>query len=85
MRTELGPEAALADGLRERVKMVGLIPDIIKRLDEQLPRKGGAPPPPPLPEIPLMWEKTAGNRMWHYVSVAVLAAATGAAGMWWLG
>jgi ubiquinone biosynthesis protein len=85
MRTELGPEAALADGLRDRVKIVGLIPDIIKRLDDQLPRKGGAPPPPPLPEIPLMWEKRAGSGWWRYLGVAILAAATGAAGMWWFG
>ena len=85
MRTELGPEAALADGLRERMKLIGLIPDLIKRLDDQLPRKGGAPPPPPLPHIPLMWEKRAGSGWWKYVGVALLAGAAGAAAMWWFG
>jgi ubiquinone biosynthesis protein len=85
MRTELGPEAALADGLRDRAKLLGRIPDIIKRLDEQLPRKGGAPPAPPLPEIPLIWEKRARSGWWKYASVALLAAAAGAAGMWWFG
>jgi ubiquinone biosynthesis protein len=85
IRTELGPEAALADGLRDRMKILGLIPDLIKRLDESLPKKGGAPPPPPLPEIPLMWETRAGSGWWKYAGVAVLAAGVGAAGMWWLG
>ena len=81
MRTELGPEAALADGLRDRVKILGLIPDLIKRLDESLPRKGGAPPAPPLPEIPLIWDKRAGSGSWKYAGVAVIAAAAGAVAM----
>jgi ubiquinone biosynthesis protein len=85
MRTELGPEAALADGLRDRMKTFGLIPDLIKRLDDSLPKKGGAPPPPPLPEIPLMWEKRAGSGWWKYAGVAALAAAAGAAAMRWFG
>ncbi len=83
MRTELGPEAALADGLRDRMKTLGLIPDLIKRLDESLPRKGGAPPAPPLPDIPLMWEKRAGSGWWKYALTAVVAGAAGAAGMMW--
>src|SRR3546814_79314 len=49
IRDELGPEAALADGIREQGKTLALIPDIIRRLDAQLPRKGAAPPAPPLP------------------------------------
>jgi ubiquinone biosynthesis protein len=85
MRTELGPEAALADGLRDRMKTLGLIPDLIKRLDESLPKKGGAPPPPPLPDIPLMWEKRTGSGWWKYAGVAAIAAAAGAAAMRWLG
>jgi ubiquinone biosynthesis protein len=85
MRTELGPEAALADGLRDRVKILGLIPDLIKRLDESLPRKGGAPPAPPLPEIPLIWDKRTGSGLWKYVGVALVAAAAGAIGMSWFG
>jgi ubiquinone biosynthesis protein len=85
MRTELGPEAALADGMRDRVKIISLIPDIIKRLDEQLPRKGGAPPPSPLPEIPLMWEKRAGSGWWRYLATALIGVAAGAAVMVWLG
>jgi ubiquinone biosynthesis protein len=78
MRTELGPEAALADGMRDRVKTLALIPDLIKRLDDSLPRKGGAPPAPPLPDIPLMWEKRASSGWWKYLGVALIAAAAGA-------
>jgi len=39
IRGELGPEAAIADGLRDRMKTLALIPDLIKRLDDQLPKK----------------------------------------------
>jgi len=84
IRDELGPEAAIADGMRDRVKTLSLIPDLIKRLDEQLPRKGGAPPAPPVPAIPLIWERRQGSRWWRYFGVAALAAAAGAAGMWWI-
>ena len=85
IRDELGPEAAIADGLRERVKTLALIPDLIKRLDERLPRKGGAPPAPPVPAIPLIWERRQGSGWWRYLGVALVAAAAGAAGMWALG
>ncbi len=50
IRGELGPEAMLADGIKKQADTLKMIPDIIRRLDEQLPRKGGAPePPPPAP------------------------------------
>lgn len=78
IRDELGPEAALADGLREQVRTLALIPDIIRRLDEQLPRKGGAPPAPPLPDVPLMWERK-GNGWWRYVLTALAGAAVAVA------
>ncbi len=86
IRGELGPEAAIADGLRERFKTLALIPDLIKRLDDQLPRKGGAPPPPPLPEIELIWERRRSDANgWRLALTALLAAAAGAAAMWALG
>ncbi|MFD1765440.1 2-polyprenylphenol 6-hydroxylase [Sphingorhabdus buctiana] len=85
IRGELGPEAAIADGLRDRMKTLALIPDLIKRLDDQLPKKGGAPPPPPLPDIELIWEKRRGGNGWRYVLTALAAAAAGAATMWTLG
>jgi ubiquinone biosynthesis protein len=85
MRDELGPEAMVADGLRKQAETLKMIPDLIRRLDDQLPKKGGAPEAPPLPHIPLMWEKRSGGGAWRYVGVALLAGVAGAAGMWWLG
>ena len=85
IRDELGPEAALADGIREQGKTLALIPDIIRRLDAQLPRKGAAPPAPPLPAIPLMWEKGEKRRWWRYALAALAGAVAGAAALNWLG
>ena len=83
IRDELGPEAALADGIREQGKTLALIPDIIRRLDAQLPRKGGAPPAPPLPEIALMWDKGERKRWWRYALTAIAGAAAGVGAMGW--
>lgn len=84
MRGELGPEAMVADGLKKQADTLRLIPDLIRRLDEQLPRKGGAPEAPPLPEVKLIWDRTDRNTVsiWRYLLVASMAAAAGAAGMW---
>jgi len=81
IRDELGPEAALADGLREQVNTLALIPDIIRRLDDQLPRKGGAPLAPPLPHVPLMWDRK-GSRWWRYALTALAGAAAVVAVQW---
>jgi len=85
IRDELGPEAALADGLREQGRTLALIPDIIRRLDVQLPRKGAAPPAPPLPGIPLMWEPGEKRIWWRYALIAMIGAASGAGLLHWLG
>jgi ubiquinone biosynthesis protein len=85
IRDELGPEAALADGIREQGKTLALIPDIIRRLDAQLPRKGAAPPAPPLPDIPLIVGNGARWMWWRYVLVALVGVAAGVAGSMWLG
>ncbi len=84
IRDELGPEAMLADGIRKQADTLKLIPDLIRRLDESLPKKGGAPEAPPLPEIKLMWDKSArGGGGWlRYGAVAVVAGALGAVAMW---
>lgn len=82
IRDELGPEAAIADGLRERADTLRLIPDLIRRLDDQLPRKGGAPPAPPLPDIPLMWDRRRrGSGWWRYALTAALGAGVAWAAM----
>ena len=57
IRDELGPEAAIANRLREDIDTIQRIPALIRRLEEQYPPRGGAPDPPPVPEIELMWER----------------------------
>jgi ubiquinone biosynthesis protein len=57
MRDELGPEAALADRLKEDGQTLLRLPGLIRRLEDQFPPKGGAPEQPPLPEVELVWER----------------------------
>jgi ubiquinone biosynthesis protein len=88
IRDELGPEAALADRLREDAKTLFRLPDLVRRLEEQFPPKGGAPDPPPLPEVELMWERRErqGGRWLGYVVAAALggAAVWGAMALGWI-
>jgi ubiquinone biosynthesis protein len=86
IRDELGPEAMIADGLKKQAETLAMIPDIVRRLDAQLPKKGGAPDPPPLPEVRLLWEKgepRSGGTWWRYALVA-LAGAGAVVGVQWL-
>lgn len=78
LRSELGPEAALADRLREDVATLLRLPEIVRRLEEELPRRGGAPPAPPLKQIELV--RIGGG--WRYAATALAALALGAAGTW---
>lgn len=81
IRGELGPEAIVADGLRKQADTIKLIPDLIRRLDDQLPKKGGAPEAPPLPQVKLLWDKEPSkNTGWLRSSaIALLGALAGAA------
>jgi ubiquinone biosynthesis protein len=77
IRGELGPEAMLADGLKKQADTLKLIPDIIRRLDDQLPKKGGAPEAPPLPPVQLVWERRVTNNGWlGYLFAGIIGAAT---------
>ena len=78
LRTELGPEAKIADSLILGLRSLGRLPDLLQRLEDQVPVKGAAPEPPPLPEVKLM-RVGAG---WRYGVVAVIAGALGAGAMW---
>ncbi|MEE9434618.1 MAG: 2-polyprenylphenol 6-hydroxylase [Sphingorhabdus sp.] len=86
IRGELGPEALVADELRKQAETLKLVPDLIRRLDDQLPKKGGAPLPPPLPEVKLMWDKKkrTGGGFGRSFLIAAMAAGGGAAAMWML-
>lgn len=75
IRTELGPEAWAADRIVELGRTMALIPDLIRRLDHQLPKPGAAPPPPPVADVQVVNLRPD----WRYAVVAFLAAAAGSA------
>lgn len=86
IRDELGPEAALADRIKEGADTLLRLPGLIRRIEEQFPPKGGAPDAPPLPAVPLMWERKAGRGWSDYVLALALggAAVWGASALGWL-
>jgi len=55
IRDELGPEAAIAEKLREDFQTLLRLPDLVRRVEERFPAKGGAPEAPPLRDIGLVW------------------------------
>ncbi len=84
MRSELGPETALADRLVSDWRTINRIPALIERLEDAFPAKGAAPPPPPLADIPLMWERRqpGATRWWRYALAMIAGGALGAGGLW---
>ena len=81
MRTELGPEAALADRLILDFRTLAGLPDMLRRIEAHYPKAGAAPPAPPLREIQVV--RIGGG--WRYALVAVLAACAGAAAIMVIG
>ena len=83
IRTELGPEAAVADRIVADVRTLARLPDLVRRIEARYPAPGGAPPRPPLREIEVV--RIGGG--WRYAVVAAVAAAAGIAGTlmvgWW--
>ena len=80
LRGELGPEAAIADRLLDFGRILRRVPDLLDRVERAFPKPGAAPPPPPLPDVPLV----SGGTGWRYAAVAILSAAAGALAMWWM-
>ncbi|MGY6637985.1 MAG: 2-polyprenylphenol 6-hydroxylase [Erythrobacter sp.] len=78
LRDELGPEAALADRLKQDTETLLRLPGLIRRVEEMFPPKGGAPEAPPLPDIPLITDKRQGVSLIGYIA----AGLTGAGAMW---
>ena len=78
IRTELGPEAALADRLVADVRTLARLPELVRRIEAHFPAPGGAPPAPPLREIQMV--RIGGG--WRYAAVAVLTAAVSIAASW---
>mgnify|MGYP000277153358 FL=1 len=77
IRDELGPEAAIADRIRTDFDTLLGLPDLVRRIEDRFPPKGGAPEPPPLPEIELVWERRQrkGRGWLGYVTAAVVGGA----------
>jgi len=78
IRTELGPEAWVADRMIRDIRTLARLPDLIRNIEARYPSPGGAPPSPPLKEIEVV--RIGGG--WRYVAVALVSAAASAAVAW---
>ena len=79
IRDELGPEAMLADRLRSDAETLLRLPELIRRIEDRFPAKGGAPEQPPLPRVELMWRRKPRGNHW---GGTILAALVGGAAVW---
>jgi ubiquinone biosynthesis protein len=79
-RSELGPEARLADGLIQGARLLRKLPDLVRRIDHYFPAPGAAPPMPPLPAIAVV----RPHRAWPLVLTAILSAAVATGLTLWL-
>jgi ubiquinone biosynthesis protein len=83
IRTELGPEAAVADRLIADVKLLTRLPDLVRRIEARFPAPGGAPPTPPLRDIQVV--RIGGG--WRYAAIGLFAALAASAAtlaiVWW--
>ncbi|MEM1051220.1 MAG: 2-polyprenylphenol 6-hydroxylase [Pseudomonadota bacterium] len=61
IRDELGPEAAVAERLKEDTQTLMRLPDLIRRIEDRFPPKGGAPEQAPLPEVKLITDFGQGD------------------------
>ena len=80
IRTELGPEAAIADRLVKDLRTLARLPDLVRRIEDRFPAPGGAPPAPPLREI----EPVGNGGGWRYAAISAISAAAGVAVTWGL-
>ena len=78
IRTELGPEAYVADRLITDLRTVARLPELIRNIERHFPSPGGAPPAPPL--RPLAPATTGG--FWRYLGVAAVTAAASIGATW---
>ena len=87
IRDELGPEAAIAERLREDAQTLLRIPELVRRIEDSFPAKGGAPEAPPLPDVPLVWDRRRRSGWPGYLGAALLGggALYAAQMLGWLG
>ena len=79
IRTELGPEAAVADRLVEGFRTLSRLPDLVRNIERRFPNPPGAPPEPPLKHIEVL-RFGAG---WRYALVALVSAGA-SLGLGWM-
>lgn len=79
IRDELGPEAIIANRLREDAQTLFRLPELIRRIEDRFPARGGAPEQTPLPDVELMWQRKRGGNHW---AGYMLAAVTGGILAW---
>ncbi|MDB5689434.1 MAG: 2-octaprenylphenol hydroxylase [Sphingomonas bacterium] len=73
LRTELGPEAWIADRIVTDLRTIGRLPELVRRIEDRFPAPGGEPPPPTLRAVEIV--RIGGG--WRYAAVAIVAAAVG--------
>ena len=79
LREELGPEARIAEMIHKGVRLLSDMPGLLERIDGSFPKKGAAPPLPPLPEPP-------PARPWlGRIALLLTGAMAGAAALYMLG
>ena len=88
IRDELGPEAVIADRLREDLGTLFRLPALVRRIEEKFPAKGGAPEQAPLPEVDLIWSpgrerKPQSNHWAGYALAAILGGGAAWALTYW--
>lgn len=76
LRDELGPEAVAANAIQRGLKLLGDLPDLLRRIEAAYPKPGAAPPGPPLAEI----EVGQGQGLWWKFGLTAIGAA--ALGAW---
>ncbi len=76
MRSELGPEAAVADRIIKWNRALRKLPDLVDRIDHYFPGPGGAPPDLPTAQVEV---KELPKPRWRDFLIAALAASAGAA------
>ena len=84
IRDELGPEAAIAERLRTDAQTLMRIPELVRRIEDRFPARGGAPEEPPLPDIELVWERRQprGNHVGRSWGGYLLAGVLGGIVTW---
>ena len=78
IRTELGPEAYVADRLVTDLRTIARLPELVRNIERHFPPPGGAPPAPPLKEV----QVTRIGGVGRYLAVIVVTAAISIGATW---